>query len=91
LLIVVVLGVHLNAIRHQESGVETHTKLPDHAHVGASLDGLHESLGARLGDGSQVVHEVTLGHTDTGVDDTQSVVGLVGLQVNEQVLLGLQD
>ena len=32
--------------RDQESGVESHTELPDHAHVSASLDGLHESLGA---------------------------------------------
>ena len=87
MLVVVVLGVHLNAVGNQESGVETYTELPDHAHVGASLDGLHESLGARLGDGSKVVHQVALGHTDTGVNDGEGVVGLVGLEVNEQVLL----
>lgn len=44
LLIIVVLRVHDDLIGDEVGGVETDTKLTDHAHVGTSGDGLHESL-----------------------------------------------
>merc|ERR1712017_71976 len=34
LLVVVVLGVHGHLVSDQESGIETHTELPDHGHIG---------------------------------------------------------
>merc|ERR1719247_3681022 len=91
LLVVIMLGVHGDGVSDEESGVETDTELSDHGHIGTSLDGLHESLGAGLGDGSEVVHHVGLGHTDTGVGEGQGVVALVAGDVDEQVLLGLQE
>jgi hypothetical protein len=37
------------------------------------LESFHEVLGSRSGDGSQVVDELLLGHTDSGINDGQGV------------------
>ncbi|KAG7222750.1 hypothetical protein INR49_026360 [Caranx melampygus] len=34
-----------------------------------SNKGLHEGLGARLGDGTQIVNQVSLGHADSSVNE----------------------
>lgn len=44
--------------------------------VSAGAERLHEGLGPRLGDGTEVVHQVGLGHADSRVLDGQGVVGL---------------
>lgn len=54
--------------------VPTVVSLPD---VSTGTESLHESLCAGLGDGTQVVYEVGLGHADTGVLDRQGVVCLL--------------
>merc|ERR1712144_35984 len=90
LLVVVVLGVHGHLIGDKEGGVETYTELPNHGHISTSLDSLHECLGAGLGDGTEVVHHIGLGHANAGVDEGQRVVALVGLDVDEEVLLRLE-
>merc|ERR1712144_84385 len=90
LLIVVVLGVHGHLIGDKEGGVETDTELPNHGHISASLDSLHECLGAGLGDGTEVVHHIGLGHANAGVDEGERIVALVGLDVDEEVLLRLE-
>lgn len=64
LLVVVVLGHDRHLVGHQVGGVEAHAELTDHRDVGASLQRLHEGLGARLGDGAKVVDQVGLGHAD---------------------------
>mmetsp|Transcript_77935 Transcript_77935/g.170723 ORF Transcript_77935/g.170723 Transcript_77935/m.170723 type:complete len:651 (-) Transcript_77935:325-2277(-) len=64
LLVVVVLGNHSDLVSHQVPGVETDTELTNHGDVTSSSHGLHEGLGARLGDGTQVVDELVLGHTN---------------------------
>merc|ERR1719506_1165031 len=91
LLIVVVLGVHGDGVSDEEGGVETDTELTNHGDISASLDGLHEGLGAGLGDGSKVVDHVRLGHTDTGVGKGEGVVRFVASDVDEEVLLGLEE
>lgn len=48
-------------------------------------------LGAGLGDGTKVVDEVGLSHTDTSVDDRQDFVLFVGNDADVEVLAGLQD
>ena len=88
LLVVVVLGVHDNLLGDEVGGVETDAELANHGDVGARGERLHEGLGAGPGDGTEVVHEVSLGHADAGVDDGEGVVGLVGHDVDEQ--LGLR-
>merc|ERR1711988_1025970 len=77
-------------VGHEESRVETDTELANHGHVGTGLDGLHERLGARLGDGSEVVHHIGLGHADARVGNGERVVALVSCDVDEEVLLGLE-
>jgi len=64
--------------------------LTDHGDVSSGLECLHEGLGARLGNGTQVVDEVGLGHADAAVDDGQGLGLLVGHDLDEEVLLGLQ-
>lgn len=41
---------------------ESDSELSDHGDIGSGGEGLHEGLGAGLGDGSEVVDEVSLGH-----------------------------
>ena len=63
-------------------------------HMGEWDNYLHfiQELGsARLCDGAQVVDQVGLGHTDTGVGDVQHPVVLVGLDPDGQLRVGRQD
>merc|ERR1719420_2032950 len=90
LLVIVVLGGHHDRVGDEVSGVETHSELADHADVSTSGEGLHEGLGSTPRDGSKVVHQVGLGHSETGVDDGERVVGLVGDNVDEELGLRLE-
>jgi hypothetical protein len=71
LFIVVVFGDDGDRVSNQVSGVESDTELTDHTDISASLEGFHESFGSGLGNGTQVVDQVGLGHTDTGVSEDQ--------------------
>ena len=62
----------------------THT--PTHTH----LQSLHELPCAGFGNGSEVVDQVCLGHTDTRVDDGERVVVLVGNNGDLHLFLRLQ-
>ena len=44
-----------------------------------------------LGDGTKVVDEVGLGHTDTGIDDGEDFVLLVGDDLNDKILARVKD
>ncbi len=90
LLVVVVLGGHDDLVGNEVGGVEADTELTDHTDVGASLERLHEGLRAGLGDGTQVVDEISLGHADAGVHDGEGLVLLVGRDLDEEVLLSLE-
>ena len=46
------------------------------------LQSLHKSLRSTLGDGSQVIDKICLGHTNPSVDDRQGVVISVGDKLN---------
>lgn len=89
--VLVVLGDHLDLVGDEVGRVESHAELSDHGNVGASGEGLHEGLGARFGDGAEVVHEVGLGHADAAVFDGQRVVGLVGDELDLQLGLRIED
>lgn len=54
------------------------------------LKSLHEGLSTGLGDGTKVVDQIGLGHTDTGVDDGQGVTLAIRDDVNLQLLAGVQ-
>ncbi|GFE53050.1 PR domain zinc finger protein 10 [Babesia ovis] len=77
LVIIVVLGDNSDLVSNEVRRVETHTELTDHGHVSTGLDGLHKSLGSGFGDGTQVVDQVSFGHTDTSIFNGQRLVGLV--------------
>mmetsp|Transcript_11498 Transcript_11498/g.32255 ORF Transcript_11498/g.32255 Transcript_11498/m.32255 type:complete len:727 (+) Transcript_11498:2001-4181(+) len=91
LLVVVVLGDHRHLVGHQICGVETNSELADHRDVGASGEGLHEVLRAGAGDGSQVVDQVGLGHSDTRVNDGEGFGRLVRHDVDVELWVGFQD
>ena len=90
-LILVILGRNLNLISDQVRGVEAHAELPNHANVSPGREGLHEGLGSGFGDGSEIVDEVGLGHSDSRVLDGQRVVGLVGDELDLELGLGIED
>jgi hypothetical protein len=64
--------------------------LPNHGHIGAGGEGLHELLGAGPGDGTKVVDEVGLGHANAAVSDRECVARLVGDNVDEQLRLRIE-
>ena len=90
-LVVVALGGDLDLVGDEVGRVETNTELSDHGDVGSGGEGLHEGLGSGLGDGTEVVDEVGLGHADTGILNGEGVVGLVGDELDVEVGLGVQN
>ena len=48
-------------------------------------------LGSGLGNGTKVIDHVSLGHTDTGVSDTEEFVFLVGTDTDVKLLLGVEN
>ena len=60
-----------------------------HRIVATSCHGLHESLGPRLCNGSQVVDQLVLGHANARVLNGQGRVGLVRNDLDEEVGLSL--
>ena len=60
LLVIVVLGDNGDTVGNQVGGVETNTELTDHGDISTSGESLHELLGTRAGNGTQVVDQVLL-------------------------------
>jgi len=85
LFIIIGLGGDGDLVSNQESGVETDTELTNHGDISTRLEGFHESLGTGLGDGTEVVDEFLLGHTDTSIFDGKGIVGLVGDNSDSEV------
>jgi len=50
LLVVGVLCGHSHAVSHEVGGVKPYTELPNHGHISASRESLHEGLGATPGE-----------------------------------------
>ena len=84
------LGVHDNFVGNQVSGVETHAELANHGNVGAGLESFHESFGSGLGNGTQVVDQIGLGHANTGVNDGEGLGFPVWDDLDEELLLRLE-
>ena len=85
------LGHNLDTFSHQVSRIETDTKLTDHRNVSSSSQSFHESLGARLGNGTKVVDEISLGHSNTSIDEGQSFGLFVWDDIDFQFLLSFDD
>ncbi len=69
--LVVVLGRHSDAIRHQKGAVETHTKLTNERLRIAFRGRLCELLCARLGNRAQIRGQLVRRHAHTTIDDVQ--------------------
>jgi hypothetical protein len=67
--------------------------LADHANVGdlTLLNGLHKVLGARASNGTQVLNQIGLGHTNTGIADGELLVFLVSDQLDFELRFAIQD
>mmetsp|Transcript_116081 Transcript_116081/g.189075 ORF Transcript_116081/g.189075 Transcript_116081/m.189075 type:complete len:227 (+) Transcript_116081:88-768(+) len=89
LLIIVVLADDAHLVRDQIGRVEAYTKLTNHGDVTACGHGLHESLGARLGDGAQIVDELILSHANARVLNGDGRVCLVRNDLDVEVGLCL--
>lgn len=48
-------------------------------------------LGSGLGNGTKIVDHVSLGHTDTGIPDTEELVFFVGTDSDAKVLFRVED
>jgi len=90
LLVIVVLGVDDHLVRDEVGGVEADAKLTDHGDVCSGLKRLHEGLCSGLGDGTEVVDEVGLSHADARVNDGDGLALLVGDDLDEELLLGVE-
>ena len=60
-----------------------------HRDVATGTDGLHESLGTRLGDSSEIAYELVVRHANTTILDRNCRIGLVRNEFDEEVWLGL--
>ncbi|EZA50090.1 hypothetical protein X777_11533 [Ooceraea biroi] len=67
LLIIVVLRDDDDSVGHEVRRVETYTELSNHGDISTRLESLHECLGARLGNGTKVIYEISLGHANATV------------------------
>ena len=48
-------------------------------------------LSSRLGNGTKVVDEVSLGHTNTSITDAKDLVFFIGSDANVEILLAVED
>lgn len=90
LLIVIVLGDHCHFFSNQVGRVEANTKLTNHGDISPCLQGFHESLGARLGNSTKVVDQVSFGHPNASIYNGESAIMLVWNQVNFQLFSRIQ-
>ena len=65
-------------------------KLTNHGNISTGRQSLHESLGTRLGDRTEVVDQISLGHTNTGISDSKGTLLLVGGDPDKQLLLSVE-
>jgi hypothetical protein len=65
-------------------------KLTNHGNIGTGRQGLHEGLGTRLGDRTEVVDQISLGHTNTGISDGEGTLLLVGSNSDKELLLSVE-
>lgn len=72
------------------SPVETHAELTNHGDVGAGLKSLHEGLRSRSSNGTQVVDQVSLRHTNPGIDESKRLLLLIRDDLDVKILSAVQ-
>ncbi len=77
-------------ISYDEAWVETNTELADDVlrttFVSILLQCLSKLFGATFGDGTQVIDQLLSGHTDSIVRNGNSLLGVVDVDVNDQII-----
>lgn len=58
-------------------------KLTNHGNISTGRQSLHKGLGTRLGDRTEIVDQISFGHTDTGISDGEGTLLLVGGDSNK--------
>jgi hypothetical protein len=89
--VVVVLGHDFDLVGNEIRRVETDTELTNHTNIGTRIESLHERLGSRLGNGTKIVDEISLCHTDTGIFNDKRVVGFVSGELDLKLGFGVHD
>ena len=77
LVIIIGFGNDSDSLSNQVGGIETDSELTNHRNISSSRNCFHESFGSWLGNGSQIVDKLSLGHTNTGILNSESVVAFV--------------
>jgi hypothetical protein len=105
LLVVVVLGGDLHLLGDKVRRVKTDTELTylsalaklldfkqltNHGDISTGRESLHECLGTGLCDRTEVVDEIGLGHTNTGIPDGEGTLLLVGGDSDKELLLSVE-
>ncbi|MNE61448.1 hypothetical protein D3C80_1566630 [compost metagenome] len=91
LLIIIVLGGNDNLVGNQVCRVETNTELTNQGHISTSLQSLHKVLCSRSSNSTQIVNQISLGHTNTAINEGQGLVVLVRNDLNEEFLFRIQN
>ena len=77
--VIVVLGGDNDIVSNQKDRVETDTKLTNQRHVTSGfLEMLQKLGGSWLGDGTKVLDQLLLGHSNTSIGDCQDAVLFIG-------------
>ena len=84
--VLVVLRADHHTISHQVDRVETHSELTNHIQISTSSHLLDELGSSGLGDCSQGLDQILLGHTNTTVGNGESSSLLVELDANVKVV-----
>ena len=88
--VVIVLGHYCDGIGNQVCTVKPNTKLTNHTHIGTGFQRLHKRLGPRLGNGSQMVNQIGLGHSNPTVFNRERAVGGIRNELDVQLWIGFQ-
>ena len=83
--IVIRFGNDFDFFGNQISRVESDSELSDHRNISSWGECFHESFGSRFSNGTQIVDQFLFSHTNTGVPNSQSVVGFVWNNSNSEV------
>ena len=84
----VLAGNHGDGGGHHKGGVESHAELTDDVNVLLLLHSLLEAQRAGLGDGAQILLQLSPGHTDAVVGNRQSAVFLIPGDGDGKVITG---
>merc|ERR1712113_1122843 len=83
--IIVALGCHGYLVSHQEGRVEADAKLSNEIGISTLSHSLQEVCGTRLGNSSQVVDKVRLGHPNARIHDGDGLCISVMLDLHLQI------